>query len=244
MTKPFLILQLRPEDFASDDEFNAMINRGKIDPSRVHRVRLDEAPLGEVNLDDYAGVVIGGGPGCVSDKPEEKDPLEDRMEKDALRLMPEIVARDMPFLGCCLGLGILAKHLGGDVAKGRYAEPVGGTDCRLTEAGRADPLLDGLPEEFQVLVGHKESVQETPPGAVNLVEGVACPIQMIRVKSNVYATQFHPESNGDTFAGRVDAYKHRGYFPPEEAEALKARLLALDITVPNRILQRFFSHYG
>jgi GMP synthase (glutamine-hydrolysing) len=49
--------------------------------------------------------------------------------------MPEIVARDVPFMGCCYGLGILAHHMGGRVAKGRYGEPIGGVDCTVTEAG-------------------------------------------------------------------------------------------------------------
>jgi GMP synthase (glutamine-hydrolysing) len=71
-----------------------------------------------VSLDDYAGVIVGGGPGCVSDPPAAKDPVEARIEADCLALMPEIVARDVPFMGCCYGIGILAHHLG---AKSRSA---------------------------------------------------------------------------------------------------------------------------
>ena len=62
---------------------------------------------------------------------------------------------------------------------------------------------------------------------------------MIRAGSNVYATQFHPEAQGENFANRIEIYKHRGYFDPSEAEALTAACLAEQVTVPQRILSRF-----
>ncbi|MEM9852164.1 MAG: hypothetical protein AAF761_09215, partial [Pseudomonadota bacterium] len=161
----FLVLQLRPEDEASDDEFAAFLRQGGLNADETHRIRLDQdrLPAG-LRLEDYAGVIVGGGPGCVSDDPATKDPIEARIEADCLSLMPDIVARDMPFMGCCYGIGILAHHLGADVSKARYGEPVGPVDCRLTDAGAHDPLLAGLDREFAALVGHKEAVQHLPDG--------------------------------------------------------------------------------
>lgn len=92
----------------------------------MRRIRLDLGRLSALSLDEFAGVIVGGGPGCVSDAPEAKDPVDARIEADCLELMPEIIARDMPFLGCCYGIGILAHHLGAEVSKRRYTEPVGG----------------------------------------------------------------------------------------------------------------------
>jgi GMP synthase (glutamine-hydrolysing) len=167
-------------------------------------------------LEDYAGVIVGGGPGCVSDPPEKKAPIEARIEADILSLMPEIVDRDVPFMGCCYGLGILAHHMGGRVAKGKYGEPIGGVDCTVTQAGASDPLLKGLPTDFRALVGHKEAVETLPEGVTTLVSSAPCPVQMVRTGRNVYATQFHPEANGETFATRIRIYNGYGYFEPDD----------------------------
>lgn len=244
MSRPFLILQLRPEDAASDSEFGCFLARGGLAPDRVHRIRLDRTPdLSGLSLDGYAGVIVGGGPGCVSDAPETKDLLEAAMESAVLSLMPDILARDIPFLGCCYGIGVLAHHLGAEVSKRRYGEPIGPVACERTEAGMADPLTGPLPDRFDALVGHKEAVQELPPGAVHLVRSGPCPFQMIRVGDNVYATQFHPEADGDEFVTRIEIYKSYGYFPPDEAETLKATARAARITEPQRILAGFVARH-
>jgi GMP synthase (glutamine-hydrolysing) len=242
--KPFLILQLRPETEASDGEFAAILAKGGLAEADAHRVRLDHEALPEgLDPGDYSGVIVGGGPGCISDPPEVKSPVEARIEAAVMGLMPQIVARDIPFMGCCYGIGILAHHLGAEVSKRRYFEPVGGSICDLTDAGRDDPLLAGLPERFTAYVGHKEAVQELPQGCAHLVSSPACPIQMIRYGRNVYATQFHPELDGDGIETRVWVYKDMGYFPPEEAGALIARCRAEDVFAPERILRRFVEVY-
>jgi len=240
----FLILQLRPEDAAAEEEFEAFLTRGGLQAEQVHRIRLDQGPIPVLALDDYVGVIVGGGPGCVSDAPETKDPLEARIEGDILGLMPEILARDMPFLGCCYGMGILGHVLGAKVGKGRYGEPIGGVDCSVTEAGAQDPLLADLPTEFRALVGHKEAVETLPDEAVHLVRSGPCPFQMIRAGSNVYATQFHPEAKGENFVNRINIYRDRGYFRPEDSDALSAACRAEKITVPEQILSGFVQRFG
>jgi GMP synthase (glutamine-hydrolysing) len=65
-------------------------------------------------------------------------------------------------------------------------------------------------------------VQVLPEGCVHLVAGEACPFQMIRYGENVYATQFHPEADGEVFALRIRIYRDKGYFAPEDADALTA----------------------
>jgi GMP synthase (glutamine-hydrolysing) len=243
--KPFLILQLRPEDAAADDEYAAFLTKGGLPEDGARRIRLDQGPLpADLDLSDYAGVIVGGGPGCLSDDPATKDPVEARIEAEILSLMPEITARDVPFLGCCYGIGILAHHLGAEVSKRRYGEPVGAVAVEKTPAAADDPLLAGLPDRFDALVGHKEAVQDLPPGCVPLLTSGPCPFQMIRHGQNVYATQFHPESGPENFALRIEVYRHRGYFPPEEAEALTAAVASARITVPQEILRRFVARYG
>jgi GMP synthase (glutamine-hydrolysing) len=244
VSRPFLILQLRPEPEASDDEFAAFLAKGGLAEAETRRVRLErEALPADLDLDAYAGVIVGGGPGCVSDDPATKPPVERRIEEAVLGLMPEVVGRDLPFLGCCYGIGILGHYLGAPVGKGRFGEPVGGVKCRLTGEGRADPLLAGMPARFDALVGHKEAVEALPEGCVHLIASDPCPFQMIRRGRNVYATQFHPEADGASFALRIGIYRDRGYFPPEDADRLIAACNGVDTVASAMILRNFVARY-
>ncbi|SFA77720.1 GMP synthase (glutamine-hydrolysing) [Poseidonocella pacifica] len=240
--RPFLILQARTEAEAADNEYEAFLSRGGLSDRDSHRVCLDREALPDgIDLGAYAGVIVGGGPGCVSDPAQSKDPVEARMEAALLSLMPQITQGDIPFLGCCYGIGLLAHHLGAEVSKARYGEAVGPVLCEQT--GEDDPLLAGLPPRFEAFVGHKEAVQELPPGCVHLLSSAPCPFQMIRYKRNVYATQFHPEADGEVFALRVDLYRDRGYFAPEEADALMAQCRASETQYAPAILRAFVDRF-
>ena len=59
MTKPFLLLQSRPEDKASDDEYAAFLKFGGLQPEQLQRLRLDRGEFSPVNLDDYSGIFMG-----------------------------------------------------------------------------------------------------------------------------------------------------------------------------------------
>ena len=243
--KPFLILQLRPETDASDDEYASILNKCGISARDTRRLRLDrEALPADLDVTDYAGVIVGGGPGCVSDPPVKKTELEASIEEQILGFMPQITEQDHPFMGCCYGLGILAHHLGGDVSKSQFGEPVGPSDCALTVDADNDPLTTGLPAAFQAFVGHKEAVQTLPEGCVHLVRSDPCPIQMIRYGQNVYATQFHPEADAFDFERRIRIYRNHGYFPPEQADDLIKRCHGAEVSVPGEIMRRFSARYG
>ncbi|MBO9478657.1 glutamine amidotransferase [Shimia sp. R11_0] len=242
--KRFLILQLRPEVEASDGEFRAFLKTGGLAASDVHRLPLNQVPLPrDLTLSDYAGVIVGGGPGCVSDCPQTRNPLEARMEAQLLSLMPQIIAEDIPFLGCCLGIGVLGHYLDRAVSKDRYGEEAGLAQCQVTPDGIADPLLKGMPHAFDAFVGHKEALQYLPEGCVHLVQSDHCPFQMIRYRSNIYATQFHPEADGEEFSTRINMYRNKGYFPPEEVERLMALCRAADAAAPPQIVKNFVARY-
>jgi GMP synthase (glutamine-hydrolysing) len=125
-----------------------------------------------------------------------------------------------------------------------YAEPVGRVTVTLTRAGRDDPLLSALPEVFDAFGGHKEAVTTLPTHAVNLASSPGCPVQAFRVRTNVYATQFHPELDVDGICTRIEVYKHAGYFAPEEAESLKELARESVVVHPPRLLQRFVERYA
>ncbi|MEV6139216.1 glutamine amidotransferase [Nocardia sp. NPDC051990] len=242
MTKPCLVLQLRPERPAADDEYRAILRMADLEVGDTVRVQMDrEFP--DIDLDDYSAVIVGGGPSNISSPDAEKYGYQRIFEPKLKKLMTEIVGRDFPYLGACYGLGILADVLGGEVSSQRYGEAVGAQTIELSEHGPADPLLLGIPPTFRAFVGHKEACQDVPPAAVLLAGSADCPVQMIRVGRNVYATQFHPELDSDGLALRIEVYRHAGYFEPHEAEELIELGHRETVTVPSVILSRFVARY-
>lgn len=242
--KKTLILQLRPETDASDDEYASILDKCSLSQEQTLRIRVDQEDIPDsLDVTDFAAVIVGGGPGCVSDAPETKSAMEARIEEQIFGLMPQIIEQDHPYMGCCYGLGILAQHLGGEVSKVQYGEPVGTAACALTADAGTDPLLQGLDAEFDAFVGHKEAVQALPHGTVLLVTSETCPVQMLRYGQNVYATQFHPEADAHDFERRIQVYRNHGYFPPEDADRLIEECHASVVTVPGEILHRFAKRY-
>ncbi len=240
--KPFLILQLRPEDETADHEFEAILKYGAIDRQETVRIRIEETGIPKVDLDKYSAVIVGGSPFDVSKPEHEKSPVQKKIEDGFNHLFDVITECDFPFLGVCSGNGLLGNYCGATIS-GKYREPVGGVDIWLTGEGKRDPLLKGLPTSFRALVGHKEACDTTPPGAVLLAISEPCPVQMFRVKENIYATQFHPEGDAEGFILRVNIYRHHGYFPAEEADGLIKRIQKEDTPVPKKILERFVKRY-
>jgi GMP synthase (glutamine-hydrolysing) len=241
-SKPFLILQLRPEDDTSDSEFEAILKYGELDPSNTHRLRIEKTGIPELSLDDYAAVIVGGSPFDISTPQHHKQPIQIKIEGDFKRLFDIIVEQDIPFLGACSGCGLLGSYLGTPISK-QYGEPVGGAVVSVTDDGRSDDLLADFPEQIAVLCGHKEACDRLPQGAVLLLSSEACPVQMFRVGKNVYATQFHPEGDGAGFTVRIHAYKHHGYFPAEEADALIHAVNREDTPFAREILRRVVARY-
>ena len=242
MSKLFLILQLRPEDDTADSELRKIRQYGRIEPARIRRIRLEQQPNPDLDLRDYAAIIVGGSPFDLSTPANEKSRLQVAIEDFFHRLLDEVVVRDFPFFGCCSGNGLLGRYLGAGIST-RYAEDVGGIDIEITAAGRKDSLLAEMPPTIRVLVGHKEACDETPPGSTLLASGKFCPVQMFRVGNNVYATQFHPEGDFEGFDLRIRAYRHHGYFPPETAKALSERIRTEHTPEAHDILRRFVARY-
>jgi GMP synthase (glutamine-hydrolysing) len=247
--KPFLLLATRPEDDVADAEYAAFVRFSGLTDSELRRVRLEAAPLPDLDLDDWSGIVVGGSPFTSSDPDQNKSPVQRRVEAELDALVAEVVRRDLPFLGACYGVGTLSRYQGG-VADGTYAEPVGPIEVSLTEDGLSDPLLAGLPPSFTAFVGHKEACRALPPGTTLLATAASCSVQMFRVGTNVYATQFHPELDLPGILHRVAAYRYSGYFAPDELDELDeldddvAQLGTVPVEEPHRILANFVRRYA
>ncbi len=241
--KPFLLLGTRDEDEAADNEYDAFLGFTGLDESSLHRVRMERGPLGPVDLDEWSGIVLGGGPFNASASTSSKSAAQLRVEDELRALLDEVVARDFPFLGACYGIGVVGTHQGGTV-DATYSEPISRVTVTLTAEGRADPLLRDLPPSFEAFVGHKEAIRDLPPGAVRLASSPACPVQAFRIGQHVYATQFHPELDINGLVTRIEVYKHNGYFDPPEAESLKAMAREGHVFEPPKILKTFVQRYA
>ncbi|GJM13247.1 MAG: glutamine amidotransferase [Pseudohongiella sp.] len=242
MAKPFLIIQLRPEDATADNELAAIKRYGHLKDLEVERLRAEQSGLLNVDLDSYAAIIVGGSPFDISTPREAKSALQVELEAGFNSLLADVVARDFPFLGCCSGNGLLGNYLGATISS-KFAEPVGGATIQLSDEGKRDRLLRDFPESFRVLLGHKEACDYTPPGAVLLASNAACPVQMFRVKNNIYATQFHPEADAEGFTVRINIYKDFGYFPAESAEKLIAAVENEESKEAQLLLKRFVDTY-
>lgn len=241
--KPFLVIQLRPEEATADSEFAKILHYGQLTQDAVVRLRAEQKGLPEIHLDQYAGVIVGGSPFDISTPADQKTAIQREIEAGFQALFDDIVAMDFPFLGCCSGSGLLGHYLGASISR-KYAEPVSSVEIVLTEDGQKDPLLCDLPESFKVLTGHKEACDSLPESAVLLASNAQCPVQMFRVGKNVYATQFHPEGDPEGFAVRIQVYRNHGYFPEETAAQLIDAVTREYTPQAHAILARFVECYG
>ena len=237
--KPLLIIQLRPEDETSDNEFQAFLKYGQINASDVRRLRIEQQGIpADLNIEDYCGIIVGGSPFDISTPNHQKTAIQHKIESDFSQLLKRIIKLDYPFLGACSGNGLLGSYLGSPIT-GRYSEPVCCRTVQLTDAGRQDSLLKDFPETIDVLLGHKEACDCVPANATLLITGESCPVQMFRVGQNVYATQFHPEGDETGFILRINIYKHHGYFKPEQAGQLIDAVRGCNTPYAQEILRRF-----
>jgi GMP synthase (glutamine-hydrolysing) len=243
MAKPILILQLRPEDATADSEFASILKYGELSAENVRRIRIEQHGIpDDISLDNYSAIIVGGSPFDISTPEKQKSAIQKKIEADFKRLLEQVVVRDFPFLGACSGNGLLGNYLGTPITA-KYREAVGCISVELTEAGHKDKLLQGFPQKIDVLLGHKEACDATPAGAILLITGSNCPVQMFRVGENVYATQFHPEGDAEEFALRIDIYANHGYFEAHEADALKKATSRKPTPYAQAILRRFVANY-
>jgi GMP synthase (glutamine-hydrolysing) len=140
-------------------------------------------PLPDISA-TQAVIVLGGSMGANDDR---KHPFLVELKS----FIRELVAKDIPYLGICLGGQLLAASLGAAVTSGVHVEK-GTYSVMPTEAGAADRLFQGIGREFVSFQWHNDSFA-IPEGAERLAFSPACPNQAFRVGHRVWGIQFHPE---------------------------------------------------
>jgi GMP synthase (glutamine-hydrolysing) len=105
-------------------------------------------------------------------------------------LLAELLRRERPLLGLCLGSQLVAEAARARPRRAAHPE-IGWHRVELTPAGAADPLLSPLAPAAEVFQWHSYEFP-LPPGAVALARSEVC-LQAARVGEAAWAIQFHPE---------------------------------------------------
>ncbi len=131
----------------------------------------NETPPAEVDAD---GVVLSGGP-----------------DMDQIGQSPAYLEADVPVLGICLGMQIMAEELGGRVGSGEYG---GYADVTVDVLEEDDPLTGSLHPETRVWASHADEVKEVPEGFELTARSDVCDVEaMSDVDRDLYGVQWHPE---------------------------------------------------
>mgnify|MGYP000881332655 CR=1 FL=1 len=122
-------------------------------------------------------IILSGGPNSVYDE-------------GAPRVDPQLFNMNVPILGICYGMQLLAHVLGGRVAPGTVRE-YGKTELHVLD--NSDFFMD-LNKDLTCWMSHGDTVAEMPPGFDILATTDNTPIAAMADKGRrFYGIQFHPE---------------------------------------------------
>ena len=155
----------------------------------VSVVRLPgETPLADVRRLEVCGIVGSGGPASV-------------YAPGAPQADPGVLSGDLPYLGICYGMQLLAHAGDGEV--GREARREDG-DTLVHTVDDQDPLFAGLPRTQRVWMSHGDSVLVPPRGfrpTAQTAEGILAAIA--DGPRRRFGVQFHPEVNDTQFGTQI-----------------------------------------
>ena len=146
----------------------------------------------------YDAVLSFGGAMHVDD--EHRHPWL-RKEK---ALLAELLARQVPLLGVCLGAQMLAEAAGAPARRAREPE-IGWYEVELTAEAADDPLLAPLGPRFDAFEWHSYQFP-LPPGATPLATSASC-LQAYRLGASAWGIQFHAEVTMDDLEAWIGDYR-------------------------------------
>jgi GMP synthase-like glutamine amidotransferase len=158
--------------------------------AELHEWRLPDGAPPPRNPRDYDAVLTFGG----AMHPDEGD--RHPWLHDERALLAELIDREVPVLGVCLGAQLLAGAAAAPVRRADEPE-IGWYPVQTTAAARADPLIGALAPRFEALEWHSYEF-ELPPGGAALAGSARC-LQAFRVGEHAWGIQFHAEVTARDF---------------------------------------------
>ncbi|KGJ96182.1 glutamine amidotransferase-related protein [Colwellia psychrerythraea] len=98
------------------------------------------------------------------------------------------------FVGICFGHQLIAKTLGGKVARSDKGWGVG---VATTKIHSQEAWMDPAKKTIKLVVSHQEQIYQLPPQAEVLMGNDFCPYAMIQVGKHFVGLQGHPEFSCD-----------------------------------------------
>jgi len=111
----------------------------------------------------------------------------------------------VPVLGVCFGHQLLADAFGGVVERAPKGRESGTVEVRLSPAGLADPLFEGISEILVVHQAHSDAVVVPPVEATTFASNDHTACQAFGIGDHVRGVQFHPEFDAALSSAYVEA---------------------------------------
>jgi len=202
---------------------------------RYREVRVDQGELATVDLRRARAVAIMGGPMSVND---DLPWLAD--EDAALR---ELLAREVPLIGHCLGGQLLAKALGASVQRMPYTES-GWQPLTRVPGAQASPWLAHLPDTFDMFQWHGDTFA-LPDGAQPLLSSQWCDHQAFAWGERVLALQGHPEMTEALVREWLADWHHLldEQQPSQQSRAQMLTGLEQRVAALNQVAEGFYQHW-
>ena len=139
------------------------------------------------NIDSVQAVILSGGPASV-------------YEKDAPKPDPKVWQMNVPILGICYGMQLIAHQLGGKVQHSKNRE-YGLADIVIKTKSL---LYAGLKNKMPVWMSHGDKLTKLPKGFKVVASSKNCPnATIVNDKGTIYGVQFHPEVHHSPFGKQI-----------------------------------------
>ena len=160
-------------DFGS--QYSQLIAR-RVREAGVYSILLPwDSPWAEIARLRPKGIILSGGPASVYDQ-------------GAPSLPTWVLREDVPVLGICYGMHLIANALDGDVESAARRE-YGPATIEVTQPS---PLFRDLPVSLDVWMSHGDHVTRLPTGFVEIARSHNAPIAGMS-DGRRFGIQFHPE---------------------------------------------------
>ena len=130
-----------------------------------------------LSYNNIKAIILSGGPASVYDE-------------SAPDLPEWVLETDIPILGICYGMQILAQKLGGTVSPADNREY---GHALIETNSREQKLFKNLPNSLPVWMSHGDQLTELPSDFKVIAKSQNAPIAAISDSKDRYGIQFHPE---------------------------------------------------